>query len=259
MATETQAMPFYKKVAFGGLGLFWLAAILFAIAITIEGVWGEEGVVVFFVILVGISLLIAFLLSRKPAWSYAFGILGGIIGLIFFSESADLFLTTPAAFFDFFGTLILLLGMLILAGASIVGLLQHRSGNPRTEATSTERTAILAVGGVLAVLAVVSIVLTVANMGDVSAEERQGAIEVQMKKTEFEPHEIRASAGQVRVVVKNFDPFLHTFTLDDANVDVRVTPRQEKVIDLGNLSAGSYVFRCEVPGHEDMVGTLVVR
>ena len=35
--------------------------------------------------------------------------------------------------------------------------------------------------------------------------------------------------------------------------------RSEKLIELPSIPAGTYEYTCEVPGHEDMKGSLVVR
>jgi hypothetical protein len=35
---------------------------------------------------------------------------------------------------------------------------------------------------------------------------------------------ITAPAGDVRIVVKNDDPLLHTFTIDDLDIDVSLSP-----------------------------------
>jgi uncharacterized cupredoxin-like copper-binding protein len=114
--------------------------------------------------------------------------------------------------------------------------------------------------GVIAVLGVVSAVMTVANFGGVSAAADEGATIVTAKKTEFDVESIEGRAGQeVRIVVKNKDPFLHTFTIDDLDIDQKVSPGGEELIEF-EAPAGSYEFICRIVGHEeDMKGTLTIR
>jgi plastocyanin len=107
---------------------------------------------------------------------------------------------------------------------------------------------------------VVSGILTVTGRSTVSAEERVGAVVVKMKQLEFEPDQMEASTGEApRVVVENDDPFLHTFSISDFDIDVTVKPGSEELVELPELAAGSYTYQCEVAGHEDMNGTLEVR
>jgi uncharacterized cupredoxin-like copper-binding protein len=248
-------MPFYKKVAFLGLGLFIAAFAVLLVGILIEDPAG----VVFVAITVAVALVIGFLMSRNGTWTYAVGALGGIVGLVFFGPDIPQRITTPGAFFDFVAVVFVLIGLLAMIGGSIVGYLQSRASAPRTEALPVEARAIRGIGIALVALAVLSAGLTVLSMESVSAADRQGAIEMKMKKVKFVPDSIEVSRGSAQIVVKNSDVFLHTFTLDDAGIDVKLTPGSEKIFDLGSLSAGTYVFRCAIFGHDDMVGTLTVR
>jgi plastocyanin len=119
-------------------------------------------------------------------------------------------------------------------------------------------TGITVVLGVIAALMVSSAILTVVNLGDVSASEKEGAVEVKAKDTEWEPTEITASPTG-KIVLDNADPILHTFTIDQLDIDVKMGPGKETLYTLKSVPAGEYAFRCKVVGHEDMDGVLTVR
>jgi uncharacterized cupredoxin-like copper-binding protein len=254
MKPDFGGMPFFKKVALLGLGLFILGFVLLGLAILVE----DPAEIVFAIITLAVALVIGALFVQRGTWPYVVGVLGGAFGLVMFAVDIPVRITTPAAFFDFTVALFALVGLVVMIAGSVAGFFQSRQPTPRTQATPFERQAILGVGAVLVVLTALSVVLTVANMDTVSAADREGAAVVDMKKTKFLPDEVDARAGTVKVVVKNRDPFLHTFTMDDQDIDAKVTPGQVKVFEL-SLSAGTYVFRCDIPGHEKMAGTITVR
>ena len=113
----------------------------------------------------------------------------------------------------------------------------------------------------VAVLVVVSAVVTLAARDTVAAADRAGATEVLMKTTEFRTAQLDAKAGEtLRLVLKNDDLYIHTFTIDDLGIDVTIGPRGEKALSLlSPPNTGTFEYKCTIPGHEDMTGTLTVR
>jgi plastocyanin len=89
---------------------------------------------------------------------------------------------------------------------------------------------------------------------------------VDIKGFQFPQGPVEVQAGQtVRLVVKNGDTSLHTFTLPEAGVDVTISTGAERLIEFQAPAAGTYTFYC-VPhsgeseaGRQGMTGTLVVR
>ena len=71
----------------------------------------------------------------------------------------------------------------------------------------------------------------------------------------FDPDQLSATAGEVRIVHENGGATTHTFVLE--NTDFKLVDDDDDEID---LAAGDYVFYCDVPGHRDagMEGTLTV-
>ena len=143
--------------------------------------------------------------------------------------------------------------------ASIVAFVQIRRGTARVEATSVELNVLRGVASVLAVLVVVSAVVTLAARDTVEEADRVDAIEVLMEKTEFRTAELDAKAGEtLRLVIKNNDLYIHSFTILELGVDVMVGPRGEKAVALSPNKTGTFEYECIIPGHESMTGTLTV-
>ena len=45
---------------------------------------------------------------------------------------------------------------------------------------------------------------------------------------------------------------------EDLDIEYVLGSRSEKLVELPQILAGTYKYTCEVPGHEDMEGTLMV-
>ena len=74
------------------------------------------------------------------------------------------------------------------------------------------------------------------------------------------PTELSIQAGQAaQIVVKNRDFGVHTFTIEDLDIDVTVVGGSEKLVSLAVPSAGTYQCSCEIEGHDDMKRTLTVQ
>lgn len=121
------------------------------------------------------------------------------------------------------------------------------------EATETERR-IQTVGMVvLLVLAVVSGLATWIGVDQVDEEIRAGSTEVTMDRFAFEPGTVEVAAGEpVRVVLHNSDHVLHTFTIDELDVDVLVTPGSDGFVEFTAEEAGSYRIYCEPHSEPDV-------
>jgi len=71
----------------------------------------------------------------------------------------------------------------------------------------------------------------------------------------FEPNQLTATAGVIRIVQDNTGATTHTFVIDGQ--DFKLTNDASGDVE---LAAGDYEFYCDVPGHRDagMEGTLTV-
>ena len=72
----------------------------------------------------------------------------------------------------------------------------------------------------------------------------------------FDPSELSAPTGNT-IEFTNADEAPHTFTAEDAGIDVQADPGGSATIDLTGVDAGTYDFLCTI--HPDtMTGTLEV-
>jgi uncharacterized cupredoxin-like copper-binding protein len=71
----------------------------------------------------------------------------------------------------------------------------------------------------------------------------------------FDPDQLTATAGVIRIVQDNTGATTHTFVIDGQ--DFKLTNDDSGDVD---LAAGDYVFYCDIPGHQagGMEGTLTV-
>ncbi len=233
----TKARPFYVRVTTLGFGLIALA---------------------------GIVVLIFGALGGDLAASANYGIAYLVIGLLVGGAPFSLFsFVHPESAADFVPLVVSVAGGLLGLVGSVGALAQSRRPPARAQSTRVERWALGGLLGVVAVASVLSIGLTLAGRTAVSAADKTGAANVQMHNFAFAPNALLVSAGgTVRIVVKNNDATLHTFTLPQAGVDVSVPPGSEKVIEFKAPAAGTYQWFC-IPHsslngatRDGMVGTL---
>lgn len=81
------------------------------------------------------------------------------------------------------------------------------------------------------------------------------------KNWAFEPSEIKVKQGDVvRLKIKSVD-VAHGFGLPDFNIDRRLEPGKETLVEFTANKKGTFTFFCSVycgEGHKDMKGVLVV-
>ena len=157
-------------------------------------------------------------------------------------------LTVPASAGDF----ILNVASLLAALAGIVAAVALI--RRRVDAPGAARSIGLAAVGVFVVASIFSIVATVTYE---NASERQGDVTVVTKDVEFQDTALEADAGEVSVFVDNQDATLHTFTIDELNVDLDI-PASKKARVTFQAEPGTYTFYC-VPHEADMEGTIEIR
>jgi uncharacterized cupredoxin-like copper-binding protein len=249
--------PFYTRVAVFGTLLYLTAVGLFFVAFLLydpaEAAFGLS------FLLPGLLVVAALAFMRRGG--LIVGVLGGALGLLIFSEGIALILSVPYSFFDFTGTVMAIVGCLILLLASAAGLIESFQGAVRASAKTWEIAALRGLVAVLAVVAVVSAAATLLNMESVSAADRDGATVLTARETEWDIDAIEATAGKpLKIVVRNDDPFLHTFTVHDLDIDLKLGPNSERLIVIEPQRAGVFGFICRVTGHgTDMSGLIDVK
>ena len=64
-------------------------------------------------------------------------------------------------------------------------------------------------------------------------------------------------ASQAEIVVRNTDLVVHTFVIEELEIDANVTPGRDRTIRI-DAGPGRYRFICDVTGHTGMTGTIEV-
>jgi plastocyanin len=115
-------------------------------------------------------------------------------------------------------------------------------------------------------LVVITMALALASCGD---DDDSGTVEpagdggggggstvsVTAANLAFDPTSAEVTAGSVHFAVTNEDQAPHTFTIDDAGVDIQLDAGSTGEAD-ADLEAGEYEFRCTI--HPAMTGTITV-
>ena len=111
-----------------------------------------------------------------------------------------------------------------------------------------------------ATLALMLLVVVAAVIGRVTYDSppaQTGDIEIAAQDFEFSTDVIEAEGGEVSVFIDNKDSALHTFTVEELDVDVAIPGGSTARVTF-DATAGSYEFIC-VPHESDMKGTLEVQ
>lgn len=108
--------------------------------------------------------------------------------------------------------------------------------------------------GLLAVAAA-SLVAVAGCGGDDGADAT--VVDVALGNMVFAPDVITVPAGEVELRVTNTDAVVHDLVA--ASKGTRpLQPGESQTLPMGELAAGEYRVWCDQPGHEAMVGRLVV-
>lgn len=247
----------------------WLAALGLTLAalgplLMLAGgaLWGLgiEEEVGFFGVTGAIGLIGAFLVLRFGAWAKVLGIVAAVLvaGALFWTVFG---LFTPMSFFDFVPGVLVIPGALIAIVSSIAAIVAGRRGNRSTAPVGGERRAVRTVEGVVLVLAILSAVLTFTARTKVEGE---ADLAVALTDFEYDQESYEVVAGS-SVVVRNDDPYLHTFTIDELDIDEALSPGSEVLVEVPD-ETGSYVVYCkphtfdpEDPTEDDMAAELTIR
>lgn len=208
---------------------------------------------------IGGSLLVR---RRRTVWKVVAIVLGAFAAMMLFWTAFGL--AEPGSVFDFVPGLLLVGGLLIAVIAG-VGSIRSRKRGALDHAEGGERQAIHTVLVCLGTLTLLSAILSITGRETVStAAARDADIVVDLKDFEFDKASYATEDGST-ILVRNSDPFLHTFTIDALDIDVKLTVGSEKLVTIPD-EAGTFVLYCqphtsdpEDPGDHDMAATLEVR
>jgi nitrite reductase (NO-forming) len=259
------ARPFYTRLAALGFALIALTGLVSTVYALITG--GNMDSLDFILALLVIGLLLAGALMRFGAWTHVIAALLSFLLLATVLPFSLFILQHPEDASNFIPLVLLFVGAALGFVGSIASLVQRRRHTARTAATRAESLAVKLLLALLVLVAAASVALTVSARTTLSAEAKTNALAVEIKSFSFNPNRLQVKAGDtVRIVVKNSDPTLHTFTLPDAGVDVSVPPGSERLVEFRAPRPGEYRWYC-IP-HSDpgpngtrtgMVGVLTVQ
>jgi plastocyanin len=215
----------------------------------------------FFLTIAAIGLVGAFLVARFGTWAKVIGIVASVLmAMALFWTAFGLF--TPMSFFDFVPGVLVIPGALIAIVGCIRAILAARRSDLTAAPEGAERRAIRVVLTIVLVLSVVSAGLTFTSR--TSADEASAEQVVTLSDFEFESESYTFEAGST-VLVRNDDPFFHTFTIEALDIDIDVSPGSEELVDIPD-EPGTFVVFCrphtrepEAPEPEDMAAEVTIR
>jgi len=113
--------------------------------------------------------------------------------------------------------------------------------------------------GAFAVVAVLSLVAIAAiqTSGQPDDTRQEGDHGMFAQDIEFVPDAFTSPAGEVAIYIGNDDLVRHNMTIDELGVDEEL-PSKAFVRFVFEAEPGTYEYYCDIPGHEDMTGTLTV-
>ena len=256
--SERKSLPFYTRTAIAGLLIYGLILLLFAALAAASGGLDTEVAVFLAVILIPTFVFVglAWRFGKRLVLAAA---IWALLNLLVNGPFVLPSLLHVNSFFDFGLGVPIIVALVVASVAGITAFVQHRRGTARTVSTPRERTVFAAITVAVVALMALSGVLHIAGLTSVDSAEKAAAISVQMKNTEFKPTEVQVfSEEPTKLVVKNGDFGVHTFTIEELDIDVTIIGGSEKLIKLAGIAAGTYEYMCTIPGHDDMKGTLKV-
>ena len=241
-----RGLPFYTRVTISGLLVVALIITSLGILSMVSGGVEIDTIqgIVFYALFMIPTIGVVVLAWRKPDLTLFAGIWAMLV-LLIIAPSIPNALSTFNSFFDT-GLLIPVVVSLIVVGvAGILAFLHHRRGTTRDVSTIGERLVLLGTTSMVVGLMILSGTLHLTSLESVSANEREGAIMVEIENSTFKPAQLTVPAGKsAKFIIKNRDLTVHTFTIKELGIDVKVLPGSEELIELSSPPVGTYVYLC---------------
>jgi plastocyanin len=224
--------------------------------------WSLVGIPILFIVLIpfiGFSTFLipiivtpaiaAFFVRRGGRGAVIFGLV--VIVLLVFLNGPFFIapaLALPASTGDFISAAVL--GVLVLLGLTAAIAMLMRGD----ETSDPVRRVVWAAAGVVVIAVAVALV---ARLVHEDSTPQRGDVRLTARGLKFSTDQLNADGGRVAVFVDNKDQTLHTFTIDELDVNLQVPAASKERITF-DAPAGRYRFYC-VPHESVMKGTLVVR
>jgi hypothetical protein len=174
-------------------------------------------------------------------------LVAGLLALAYLVGGAPVFaehLAHPESPLGFLTDVVILLGL----GAVLVGVVRALRGI----APAVHRPVVV---GAVAIGGVALVVSALAVIGTDSQAHRPGDVEVVVSEWAYPDLAVPTTASALWI--DNRDPFHHTLRVEGIGVRA-VLPASTAVRVPLDVAPGTYRYFCDVPGHEDMSGTLRV-
>jgi plastocyanin len=254
--------PFYTLVAAAGYALIGLAGLTILLLGLLTG--GLAELAMFAVFMLVPSLLGLFLTLKVGRWGFILPLLLVLALVVLLGPMLPFMLAHPEAGLEFVLAAFFAAGAVLVVVGSAASLGQWLRRTVRPGATRGQRLALQGILALTAVVVLAALLVTALARTSLAAGERAGATAVALKDFAFDAP-LTVEAGQtVRLAVRNDDGALHTFTLDEAGVNVSIPAGAERLIEFTAPAAGAYTIYC-IPhsgagpdGREGMVTTLTV-
>lgn len=225
--------------------LFWVALAELAVCVAVLVV---NAALIVPVMVFGVLFLVGIVLLVRPGRVGPVTI--GVLSILFVAVNG-VYVVEDLAHPDSFGTFF---PAAIGLAAGVVGAVGLCGFLRRWSVRAAARTGAVA-GLVMLVALGVGLYATLTVEND---RAREGDLALATDGVEWVPVTLTAVAsGDIAVFVSNEDPFRHTFTIDELDVDEELPAGADRRVTF-TAEPGEYVYHCTVPGHEDMVGVLTV-
>ncbi|MDJ0665592.1 MAG: cupredoxin domain-containing protein [Acidimicrobiia bacterium] len=90
-----------------------------------------------------------------------------------------------------------------------------------------------------------------------SAVAQAGDVKVTAQQIMWAPEDIVIDSSATGIWIENKDGVRHTFTIPELGIDVEVPGLKSSRVDI-DAAPGTYQIICDVPGHQNMTGTLTI-
>lgn len=218
-------------------------------AIVIAAITIFSGVVIPPLVVFAVLWLVgAFLVGRAPKAAAILLVIAFALFIFLSGPFVIPTLTVPASGGEF----ILNVASLV---AALVGIVAAIAVLRRRDATPSRAPRTLGMVG-LAVTLLALVVGVIAAVTFEGALAEEGDITLVAEDIEFDQESLEAESGTVGVFVDNKDATLHTFTIDELDVNLSIPAGSADRVEF-EAEPGSYTFYC-IPHEEDMKGTLEV-
>jgi len=243
------------------LGLLFSAAgaVVLLVAITAFGLNPSERP---FLLVVGaVALAGAAVVRRFGWWAKLVGCVVAVAMVMTLYWTA-LSISVFNSFFDFMPAVLVVPGAVLAFASCIAALVAGRRGHAGAASTGRERSGIRVALAVVVLLALVSGVLTLTSRTTVGASGAEST--VVMKSFKFTSKRYVLRAGST-VLIRNDDPFVHTFTVDAIGIDKRTHPGDRIILRVPDRP-GSFILYCRLhtgdpknPTPDDMASRIEIR